>query len=50
MSEGRDPVHVQTYHDADAAFTMAKALWKGGSPDNEVLQATFATLLINILK
>lgn len=48
MSEERDPIHVHTYRDADAAFTMAKALWKGSSPDNEVLQSTFATLLIHM--
>lgn len=50
MTDTRDPIHVQTYRDADAAFPMAQALWKevGITPPPEVLQATMATLLIHM--
>ncbi len=46
----RDPAHVQAYHDADAAMSMARAIWKetGLVPANDVLQATLATILIHI--
>ena len=46
----RDPNHVQTYRDADACFSMARALWKGTEPKPtpEALQATFATLMIHV--
>lgn len=46
----RDPNHVQTYRDADACFSMARALWKGvePKPTPEALQATFATLMIHV--
>ena len=47
MSE-RDPIHVETYHDAEAAFTMAGALWKGKQPTPEAFQATVATLMISM--
>ena len=47
MSE-RDPIHVETYHDAEAAFTMAGALWKGKQPTPEAFQATVATLMIHM--
>lgn len=49
MSE-RDPIHVQAYKDADAAFSVAKSLWQGHTPAPtlDVLQSTFATVCIHI--